>query len=263
MSDVGTIRVVDSETTGIEPPPANGLVEVGWIDLVRQTPERWVAGAANSTLINPLRPIPPEASGVHHIVDQDVVDAPTWMVVKPDLYQGLGDDPVFAMHHAKFDQSFLELKGRVICTWKVAVKLWPDAPNWKNQTLRYYLGLKLAAPQLATPHRAAGDVYVTAAILARAFYQFDTTVDELVKFSSEPVLMNRFLFGKHAMARLDARTESGAWLVPTDYLDWVAKNITDDEDVLFTAKSHLQARNTANRNRSPVTADPPKKEAAP
>ena len=255
------IRVVDSESTGIDPPPANALVEVGWIDLLRQSSERWVAGARGGSLINPMRPIPPEASGIHHIVDQDVVDAPTWMVVKPDLYKGLGDDPIFAMHYARFDQKFLELKGRIICTWKVAVKLWPDAPNWKNQTLRYFLGLNLAAPELATPHRAAGDVYVTAAILARAFFQFDTTVDELVKISSQPVVMNRFLFGKHAMQRLDARNEDNGWLVPTGYLDWVIKNITDDEDVLATAKVHRKQRLDANRSRSPVTAEPPKTES--
>jgi hypothetical protein len=40
--------------------------------------------------------------------------------------------------------------------------------------------------------------------------------------------------------------------VPTDYLEWVTKNITDHEDAQFTARAYLADRRAAQRSRSPV-----------
>lgn len=255
---IDTIRVIDVETTGLNA-PEDTIVEVATIDLIRQSAENWTRGPSYSSLINPLRPIPPETSGIHHITDDDVSgdQVPTWFVAKPDILfkpEALaGRRPVYAAHHAAFDASFLMIPDALwICTWKVAVTFWPDAPDWKNQTLRYYLGLKLIDPALATPHRAAGDAYVTAAILARVFRQFDVTPEELIDISSKPVLMPRLMFGEHAMKPIKD--------VPTSYLSWIVGKIPESEkpNEVYTARWHLEQRRRTARDRSPVQAEAPK-----
>jgi hypothetical protein len=70
------------------------------------------------------------------------------------------------------------------------------------------------------------------------------TPDALVEISSSPVLLTCFSFGKYAMVPIDD--------VPTDYLEWVTKNITDHEDAQFTARAYLADRRAAQRSRSPV-----------
>lgn len=245
------IRVGDVETTGLT--PADAIVEVATLDLVEEG-TGWQRGGMWSTLVNPGRPIPPEASAIHHITDADVAGAPAWADVRHKLVENLDlATCYFAAHNARFDLQFLDLPKdlRTICTYKVALKLWPDCPRHGNQVLRYWLALKLADPALAAPHRAPGDAYVTAAILARAFREFVVTPDDLVAISAEPALLPRLTFGEHAMKPLAD--------VPTGYLEWITTKMRDpDPDVFHTAKCHLHDRRQAARNRSPVTADPPK-----
>src|SRR5436190_710636 len=65
------IRVIDIETTGIDP-ATDAIIEIASVDMVR-------SGGINNamdTLVRPGKPIPPGASAVHHIVDEDVQNAP-------------------------------------------------------------------------------------------------------------------------------------------------------------------------------------------
>ena len=246
------IRVVDTETTGLLPDCK--VVEIATQDLVLDAVgSGWRKGRTWSTLVNPGVPIPPEASAVHHITDDMVRNAPPIDHVMSGL---LGSDPndaiYFAAHEVKFDRAVLKLDestAKWICTRKCAVSLWPEAPNYKNQTLRYYLGLKLSDPESAIPHRAAGDVYVTAALLRRmlAVRLTDGThvdPDLLMQISAAPVLLPRLAFGKHAMKPCKD--------IPVDYWEWALKNITEDEDVQFTARSYIADHRTRSRGRSPV-----------
>ena len=63
--------VVDTETTGIDPATCK-VVELAYV-LTNLTGPL----AAGSFLVNPGCPIPPEASAVHHLVDEDVVGEPS------------------------------------------------------------------------------------------------------------------------------------------------------------------------------------------
>lgn len=225
------IRVIDVETCGLLP-DAGQIVEVATVDLV-DGEGGWKRGKMWSSLVNPGRAIPPEASAVHHITDDMVKDAPRFEQLPPILE---GAD-YRAAHNAKFDVGILAANGAQgladkpwLCTYKCGVMLYPDAPNHKNQTLRYWLGLKLADPEAALPHRAMGDAYVTAALL-RTFLR-SATVEQMADATTRPVLLPRFTFGKHAMAPLKD--------VPLDYLSWiVGKGAEFDEDVLHTAKHYL------------------------
>jgi DNA polymerase III epsilon subunit-like protein len=64
------IRVIDIETTGTDP-ATDEIIEITSADMVRggDIPN------AMDTLVRPARPIPPGASAVHHLIDEDVQNA--------------------------------------------------------------------------------------------------------------------------------------------------------------------------------------------
>lgn len=247
------IRVCDVETCGL-PPDDHQVVEVATVDLVGVEGGAWTRGRMWSSLVNPGRPIPPVASSIHHITTDMVKDAPPLDAVMEKvllLTEPRQPPDYFAAHEAKFELACLpQLSGsKVICTRKCAATLWPGAPAHGNQVLRYWLGLKLADPSLAAPHRALGDAYVTAALL-RSMIGLPlesgerATPELLADISSKPVLLGRLPFGKHAMQPCAE--------VPESYWDWVLANIKDDEDVVYTAKHYLAHKRAAQRSRSPV-----------
>lgn len=232
------IRIVDVETCGLPPDNAQ-VVEIATVDLVLDG-LRWERGAIWSSFVNPGRPIPPEASAVHHITDDMIIGAPTIESVQENVT--LGAD-YFAAHEARFEKTCLPWlthdPAKWICTRKCAMTLWPDAPNHKNQTLRYWLGLKLADVSLAQPHRALGDAYVTAAILRRLLSVSKAPVEQLAEISANPIELPRLTFGEHAMKPIGE--------VPTSYFEWIAYKSKGpwDEDVLHTAKQQIAARRGA------------------
>jgi exodeoxyribonuclease X len=231
-----TIRIVDCETTG-ETPPEHKVVELASCDL---DPQSGQFQAPRSELVNPGRPIPPDSRGIHHISDAMVANARDIDVVAKNvlLPYPFPTMPAFAAHNAKFEQSFLaQYTGDVpwICTFKVALRLWPDAPNHKNQTLRYFLNIQMpekVESMSYPPHRALPDAIVTGHILREALNQ--ATIEQMIAWSKEPPLLPRLTFGKH-------RGEE--WnVVPADYLVWIVEKSELDDDAKWNAKRELQRR---------------------
>ena len=138
-------------------------------------------------------------------------------------------------HHADFERSFLgERLGNApwICTYKCALRLWPDFPFHGNQVLRYRLGL--ANPfgidrKTLVPHRALSDAIVTAAIFVEITKR--ASWSDLVQWSSEPALHTRFNFGKHRGEQFDE--------MPPDYLEWLLRQEEFDAGVRFSAEYWL------------------------
>lgn len=153
---------------------------------------------------------------------------------------------VYAAHKADYEQMYYKPPDASwICTWKVAVTVWPDAPGHKNQELRYWLGLTLRPEMCARPHRAPDDAYVTAAILVRALQTSGLTVQQMVKISAGPIVLPYLTFGMHAMKSLTARTmtaDGWAYEVPSGYLEWMLKQKDMDVNARHTAFHHLNAR---------------------
>src|SRR5579862_8797310 len=171
-----TIRCIDFESTGL--PPDAAVCEIGWCDVVTgDGPARidWIV----SLLVDPGRPMPIEAMAVHHITDADVAgrhDATEIIrrltLVANDVIpfgSGIGVRPdIFCAHNAKFERAFFDGDGKPwICTYKCALRVWPESPIHSNQGLRYFLGLNLDPDLAMPPHRAGPDAYVTAHILQR------------------------------------------------------------------------------------------------
>ncbi len=119
-------RIVDLETTGTAPNDA--VVEIGAVDLVGG--EIILIG---SDLVPPPAPIPPQASAIHQITDDDVSRCPRLEEVLP-FYMDTdrrAEVDVFVAHHWAFGAQWLgiHLQGRpAICTYKAVLRLWPEAP---------------------------------------------------------------------------------------------------------------------------------------
>lgn len=227
------IRVVDVETTGLDP-MTHAVVELAYCDvIVEEDGTSSLLDATYSTLVNPGKPIPPEASAIHHLTDDDVNGARELARAVSDLSHGGGCAPTaLCAHNASFDKSFLELpEGQFewICTKKASQRIWPDAPGHSNQVLRYWLKLEVDShAKEIMPHRALHDCLVTAALLMALLQH--ASLDELIAWEKEPVLLHRMPFGKYR-GRLCA-------YVPKDYWDWCLRQ-DFEADVLHTAKYWL------------------------
>ncbi len=220
--------VIDTETTGIDP-VQDTLVEVSAMWLIGKE-----IAPAFSSLVNPERPIPPQSSGVHHITDKMVQDAPTWDKLLPELQTHIEKTHVLVAHNAAFDRSFLPDFGKPwLCTYRLARHLWPDAPDHKNQTLRYWLGLEFEADA----HSAAGDTLVTAHVLLYLLQAYRekgllSTIGKLIEYANSPIEVIKMPFGKYFGVPLSE--------IPVDYLQWVLNNMNDlDTDLKWTIRKQL------------------------
>ena len=221
------IRVIDFETTGM--PPDAAVCEGGWCDIHISEGDA-IIGRPISQLCDPGRPIPPEAMAVHHITNEEVSGLQSPTTVFGMMMRGAD---VLAAHNAAFEQQFFA-GGDIpwICSWKVAMRLAPNAPSHSNQVLRYWLKLAVD-PALAQPaHRAGPDAYITAHLLARMLEKMN--VPEMISLSAEPALLPRMPFGKHAKKPIEE--------VPDDYLEWCLRQDMD-ANIKHTARHHLKLRN--------------------
>jgi len=249
------IRVIDLETTSFTPDDG-AVCEIGFCDLgtIKQdlsgAPTDWQVKGGMGILVNPGRPIPPETSAIHHIVDEDVAQADDWALARDYV---LGEDATeivaFAAHSAKFERLWIpeEHTGQApwICTYKCALRLWPDAPSHSNQALRYWRrpeGLDRSIASVA--HRAYPDAYVTAFLLREMLKE--ASIEQLVEWSSQPALQVRCHIGAWR-GKLWSEVDNG-------FLQWVAAR-DFDEDVLFTVEHELRRRRDAARVQSQFDDD--------
>lgn len=98
MSELPMVAI-DVEATGLDP-AEDRIVEVACVLFHRGQVER------HSWLVNPGRPISPDAQAVHHISDDDVRDAPSFPALVDRLLGVLGAGVPLA-YNAEFDRAFL------------------------------------------------------------------------------------------------------------------------------------------------------------
>src|SRR5262245_27872310 len=87
------IRVIDLETTGTDP-ASDSIIEIASVDMVRG------GGITNAmdTLVRPGKPIPPGASAIHHLIDEDVQNAP----LLPDVIGRFQGADFYVAHNCAF-----------------------------------------------------------------------------------------------------------------------------------------------------------------
>ncbi len=158
--------VVDTETTGGRSWLGDRITEIAAV-VVRDGQ----IAEVYETLVNPLRPIPPFITQLTNITWDMVKDAPTFDRVAPDVMRVL-EGNVFVAHNANFDWRFLttelsrstgrQLRGRKLCTVKIARKVLPQLPRRSLDYVARYYGI-----EIRNRHRAGGDALATAKCLIR------------------------------------------------------------------------------------------------
>lgn len=173
------IRVFDFETTGF--PPGAAVIEAGWTDVIVDGNIVEV-GETTSMLVNPFEAAPQlemsvGALSTHHIEKSDLIGAPAPEVAFRTLSK---DADAFAAHNIEFDSQFFTGGGKpMICTFKAALHLWPDAEKHQNQYLRYLHNLPVDRKIAEMSHRAGPDSHVTAHLL-KFILAHDVEVDTLI-----------------------------------------------------------------------------------
>lgn len=234
-----TIRVIDLETTGTD--ASSKVIELGWCDYEVETRQ---IGDPVSKLFY-VDSIPPESRAVHHIGLSDIPETSQPFDSFADVFMPADTMAItfFAAHNSAFECQFLgDMEHRrMICTYKAALRVWPDAPSHSNGVLRYLLedaGLISPDAVRAYPtHRAGPDAYITAHLL-RALFEAGATGKEMVAWTREPAVLPRCPIGTPWRGMKWADVDAG-------FLGWMAGKEDIDPDHRWNAQRELDRRGTS------------------
>lgn len=191
---------------------------------------------AKSRRINPERPIPPEATAVHHISDADVADAPAFRQVAKALLAIFDGCDVAGFNSNRFDVPLLmEEFSRCGLDFDIAGRHFIDVQNifhkMEQRTLvaayRFYCGKELEGA-----HSAQADTQATYEVLLSQldrYPQLKNDVEALAEFSrmgrnldlAGRIVLNddnepTFNFGKNK-----GRTLREVWQREQGFFDWI------------------------------------------
>jgi DNA polymerase-3 subunit epsilon len=170
------------------------------------------------TLVNPLRPIDPNASAVHGIYDHQVKQAPTISEVLPAAFGVLPTEKFYIFGHSfpSYDMKYIDYyvpKGADVgCTLRGARRFVKDMPTYKLaallETLEETHGLTL--PKMKNAHSAIGDCE-RCLVLINYILSFGTGWELLVDVMCER--LTNISFGKYKGHRLEN--------LPESYVEWL------------------------------------------
>jgi exodeoxyribonuclease X len=220
-----TIAVIDTETTGLDPNSAS-ILELGVVKL---------PGFETFTrIVKPEHEIEIQAMAAHHITEDMVKKGSS--LEEAIKFSKISKEKFICAHNAAFDSGFLKIDKPWICTYRCARHLWPEAPAYSNQVLRYWLRIEEqlysgegAKIMQLPPHRALPDAWVTAHILYKMLT--DNKPEKLVELTKTPIMIKTINFGKYKGTLFEK--------VPRDYLAWMLRQKDFDSDSVYTAKAIL------------------------
>jgi len=237
----------DLETTGTDP-ATDRIVEISGL---RVAPDG--QREAKTRRINPERPIPPEATAIHKITDDDVRDAPPFRQLAKGLLDWLDGADLAGFNVARFDAPLLDQEFRR-CGLDLALptRRIVDAMAIFHRkerrdltaAVRFYLDREHEGA-----HSAEADVTATFEILEAQLERYEdlpNTVEELAQWSrsSRPGAVDPdgkfvwkngeavFAFGKHQGKPLKAIARSAP-----DYLRWITNSDFPDEAKQVVARA--------------------------
>jgi DNA polymerase-3 subunit epsilon len=170
-----TLLVMDTETMGFDVATGNRLVEVAWIRIEDgRIVDDW------TTLVNPGKPIPPDATKIHRITDAMVAAAPRPSDIAVTVRATCADVPL-VFHNAPFDLPFMRmffeeggaapLTNPIVDTLGIARELHGGSGNRLGELAQKY-GLSGPAQPAAAGadpermlHSARWDAHLTAQLL--------------------------------------------------------------------------------------------------
>lgn len=233
--------VIDLETLEDRPPAA--VIEIGWTSVraeeEHESARDFVHGELEGEMLFGIpegQEMSPANRAVHHI---DPAELEGLCLFDPAEWRaGLDDVTLLVAHNSAFEEQWIDWGLPWVCTYKCALRAWPDAPSHSNQALKYYLGHE-DGPHLYPPHRALPDAKVTALTFARLLELYE--LSELIQWTKEPRLVTKMPFGKHKGGLLRD--------LPLDYLRWVEdprKCEAADEDLRHSVSLEIDRREKAS-----------------
>ena len=242
LSFTDDIAFIDTETTGVDP-DADAIVEIAIIRFRNGAPEVF------HSLVNPGFPIPPTATAIHHIVDEDVADAPSLAELRPRI-EAMLLGAMRAAHNVRFDALFVDPAvgetpdaSKWLCSYRLARHVMPEAPAFGNNVLRYWLKTTPQSEGLGV-HRAIDDTYVTVEnarhMLRLCQARGMTTLAEVRDHANLPIISDTISFGKHVGKSFAE--------IPTDYFEWSLSEMKDlDPDLKISMEREVSRRPDRNQ----------------
>jgi DNA polymerase-3 subunit epsilon len=181
----GPFAIIDVETTGVNP-LLDRIIEIAVIRTDRE--------GEFSSLVNPVRRLPPFITGLTGISDDDLVDAPRFEEIAPEIADLL-EGAVFVAHNARFDYGFVRnefkrlgvsLAVPTLCTVRLSRKLYPKQRKHSLESI-----IERHAIAVEQRHRALDDARAVKAFLAIAREErgdacYDAALAKLLKMPSLP-----------------------------------------------------------------------------
>ena len=248
-----------SRQPGLKPRRADQVIEIGAVVIssLLSLGDFRINNNFGGELVRPTITIKPEASGIHHLTDDDVVNGSPWKVVWPAYVSYMVD--YYAAHNAAFDGQHIttEMLGgkQLVCTYKAALRVFPSAPNHKNQTLRYWLISKPEYSEIfesfddelaRASHRAQGDAYVTAHVLACLLLH--ASIEDMARWTNEPAALPTCPIGDPWRGMPWSRVDEG-------FLRWIVGKESMNSDYVWNAQREMDRRAEELRNTEKAKAN--------
>ncbi|MDF1880103.1 3'-5' exonuclease [Sulfurimonas sp. MAG313] len=227
---------LDLETTGLE---ANDRIcELALLEEVNIVYE----------LCKSDKKIATQAMSLHHITNEMLKETPLCSETKTykHLLSYNKEDSILISHNSKFNLGMLAKEGfvnsmKIIDTMRCTKALIPECEMFNLQFLRYELLLYKDEETLAKDlglslqaHRAFSDVLHTK-LLYTSLLEY-ATLSQLIQLSSNPILMDKFPFGKYNGRYIEEIVQ-----MDKGYISWLLENIQDmDEDLLYSIKHYIE-----------------------
>jgi exodeoxyribonuclease X len=192
-----TAIILDVETTGVDEPD---VIQLAWLPLVDSFPPQPLALLRDSGTVSnfkPRKPITLGAMAAHHIIEEDLVDAPPWegAWVRPAVTEFM------VGHNIDFDWKAIGCPPvRRICTLALARKLWPTIDSHSLSAMTYHLLPHAEARQLLrNAHSAMVDAMLCHALLVAelALMPLISSWERLWAASEKARIPTHFTFGKY------------------------------------------------------------------
>lgn len=201
-------------------------------------------------LVNEGKKIPPKASSINHITNEmikgrvSLKESEIWKFLQEHSDKGT----TIVGHNIGFDLNMLASSGftwhgGIIDTLRAARHLIEECDGFALQHLRYELKLYMyendealrcgVKPEEIRAHNALSD-----ALHVKMLYEYLSSIksrEELIRLSSENVLLSKFDFGKY-----NGRYIEEICMYDRRYVVWLLENAQDlDEDLRYTIQRYI------------------------
>lgn len=224
--------MLDTETTDMADPKVVELAAMSWFYGTPIKPSDF-----KESFIHPGCLIDPASMSIHHILNEDVADAPHLDEVDAEWTEWV-DDSVIVAYNSAFDHGVLKTTGMNDKPWfdayRMAMHFWSlgqenddgfPLTSFKQQELRYWLKLPKT---YGDAHRAAADIQVTALVVSRGMDSYlacgkEDSWEAFRAYVMAPI--------QHATIPIGGRPYAGK--TPEDLEDWALKRAFDPNNAMF------------------------------